>query len=156
LGASGAVFGIVGAYYVFLNRHDWLLGRAGEGMEARIIQTLGMNILIGFLNPMIDNWGHMGGAIGGATMAYFFGPRLYLADLEESGGRVVVDRPILRLPRQLESIPERIDEGYRRITRRAQVEKFKGDRPTPPWQKQRQYRRPATPNKPIKPDTSNL
>lgn len=32
LGASGAVFGTVGAYFVFLTRNDWLLGSAGENM----------------------------------------------------------------------------------------------------------------------------
>ena len=39
LGASGAVFGIIGAQYVFLNRNDWLLGRQGKRMEDAIVQV---------------------------------------------------------------------------------------------------------------------
>jgi Rhomboid family len=135
LGASGAVFGIVSAYYVFLSRNDWLLGGAGEGMSSRLTQTLALNILLGALHSMIDNWGHLGSSSG-------------------SGGRMVIDRPIVRLPRSLESIPEKVSTQFRRISRRMQVERYKADRPTPPWQQQRQQPRPnrtGTPNRSIKP-----
>ena len=75
LGASGAVFGTVGAYFVFLNRNEWLLGSAGENMSTAIAQTLLFNVVLGMMNPMIDNWAHLGGAMGGAAMAYYFGPK---------------------------------------------------------------------------------
>ena len=60
LGASGAVFGIIGAQLVFLSRNDWLLGRDGERMQNAIFQTIGLNLVLGMMNPMIDNWGHLG------------------------------------------------------------------------------------------------
>jgi len=60
LGASGAVFGIIGAQLVFLSRNDWLLGRQGERMQSAIFQTVGFNLVLGMMNPMIDNWGHLG------------------------------------------------------------------------------------------------
>ena len=39
LGASGAVFGIVGAQLVFLSRNDWLLGQQGQRMQSAIMQV---------------------------------------------------------------------------------------------------------------------
>ena len=92
LGASGAVFGIVGAQLVFLSRNDWLLGRGGENMQSALLQTILINVFIGAMNPMVDNWGHLGGLAGGAAASYYFGPRLFLMDLPE-GGRCLVDKP---------------------------------------------------------------
>lgn len=60
LGASGAVFGIVGAQLVFLSRNDWLLGRQGENMQTALMSTILINVGIGMMNPMVDNWGHAG------------------------------------------------------------------------------------------------
>ena len=73
-------------FYVFLNRNDWLLGNNGRAYSDAITQTLLINLVLGAMNPMVDNWGHLGGAIGGAAMAYYFGPRLFLAELP-GGGR---------------------------------------------------------------------
>jgi rhomboid protease GluP len=73
LGASGAVFGVFAAYLLFLNRNEWLLGEQGQQMASQVTQVIGVNLLLGLINPVIDNWGHMGGAIGGAFMAYYFG-----------------------------------------------------------------------------------
>jgi len=91
LGASGAVFGIIGAQLVFLSRNDWLLGQQGERMQSAILQTVGLNLVMGLMNPMIDNWGHLGGLVGGGAAAYYFGPRLHLMNIPE-GGRLLVDR----------------------------------------------------------------
>lgn len=148
LGASGAVFGIVGAYFVFLTRNDWLLGSVGESMSLAIGQTMIANVALGMMNPMIDNWAHLGGALGGGAMAYYFGPRLYLSDLP-NGGRILIDRPIVRLPRSIESIPERIGKSFRRVTTRMQVERYKLGMPEKPWRPRQRFR-PA-PNRSIKP-----
>lgn len=53
LGASGAVFGVVGAYYVFLNRNEWLLGSSGQAMADGVTQTILGNLVIGAINPVI-------------------------------------------------------------------------------------------------------
>ena len=156
LGASGAVFGVMSAFVVFLSRHEWLLGSQGRSYSDTISSTLIFNLGLGFVNPMIDNWGHLGGAIGGAVMAYYFGPRLYLAELPD-GGRTIVDKPVLRLPRPIESIPEKVSNRLRRITRRMQVWRYKSELPEKPWRPKDPsgnpppHRRMSAPTRSIKP-----
>jgi hypothetical protein len=89
-------------------------------------------------------------------MAYYFGPRLYLADLPE-GGRIVVDKPIMRLPRSIESIPGKVSTRIQRITRRMQVWRFRSDLAAKPWRPTQPggpsdfRQRKSTPSKSIKP-----
>jgi len=116
VGASGAIFGLVGAYYTFLSRNQELFGYSGQMQKSQILETIGMNLLLGMTNPMIDNWGHIGGFIGGVGMAYLIGPRLYVAriptgmdSLDAGGfgvGKVIIDRPTLML-----RTPDIVDEG---------------------------------------------
>ena len=161
LGASGAVFGVMASFYVFLNRHDWLLGSSGKAYSDSITQTLLINLALGAINPMVDNWGHLGGAIGGAAMAYYFGPRLYMVELPD-GGRTIVDRPVLRLPRAIESIPERFTNGVTRATRRLKIWRVKAELPDKPWRPKDTYskvnyhRRSNVPNRSIKPKLDDL
>jgi membrane associated rhomboid family serine protease len=123
LGASGSVFGIVGSYFIFLNRNEWLLGSYGRSMTDSIIQTTIMNVFLGFMNPQIDQWAHLGGAIGGATISYLFGPRLYILDTTGAGlsisspSKLVVDRPIARVPKSIELIPKQINDNYTQVSK---------------------------------------
>ena len=154
LGASGAVFGVMASFYVFLSRHDWLLGQAGQAYSGAVMQTLFINLALGAMNPMVDNWGHLGGAIGGAVMSYYFGPRLFLAELPD-GGRTIVDKPILRLPRAIESIPEKTTTRLTRMVRRMQVWRYKSELPAKPWRPKNDgpsnFERRSAPNRSIKP-----
>jgi membrane associated rhomboid family serine protease len=75
IGASGAVFGLMGAYYAFLSQNERLLGRSGQDAMSRVSGTLAMNVLFGLASPGIDNWAHIGGAIGGGK----FEPSIHLA-----------------------------------------------------------------------------
>jgi hypothetical protein len=94
-------------------------------------------------------------------MAYYFGPRLYLSEdpslAEEAGTaryRFLVDRPVLRLPRSIESIPEKIGRRLERIARRMRVERYRADTPDTPWRRRQQHQqqwRPPGPNRSIKP-----
>mmetsp|Transcript_14956 Transcript_14956/g.36723 ORF Transcript_14956/g.36723 Transcript_14956/m.36723 type:complete len:415 (-) Transcript_14956:859-2103(-) len=166
LGASGAIFGVSGMLLVFLQRNEWLFGRQGEAMQTSVIQTLGMNLLYGFMNPRVDNYGHLGGAIGGAMMAYYFGPRLFLAPIPGTESVVVVDKPILRLPRWLESFPEKSSSSVTRLVRRMQVWKFTDNLPSRPWRKtgsgdrlkRSDYKRRQfdAPNQSIKPNIDDM
>ena len=152
LGASGAVFGVFGAYFVFLSRNDWIMGSYGQAMTNSIIQTMGMNLFLGLMNPVIDNWAHLGGALGGAAMAYVFGPRLYLADLPSGAGRFVIDRPIARLPRAVEKMAVKTQEQVQRVVGFLPLVGEGFGRSGKPWQKGNKAKmRVPTPNKSIKP-----
>jgi len=94
VGASGAIFGLIGAYYVFLQRNSVFFGRSGEMGMKSVRETLILNLFLGLSNPVVDNWGHIGGALGGAAMAYIFGPRLYLMSTPMDR-KLLVDKPLI-------------------------------------------------------------
>ena len=131
VGASGAIFGLVGAYYTFLSRNEQLFGYSAQVQQSALLETIGMNLLLGMTNPMIDNWGHIGGFVGGVGMSYLFGPKLYLArvparaDTLDAGGfgvgKVVIDRPTVafRLPELLEERLIVVQENLRHLCLRA-------------------------------------
>ncbi|WP_307341860.1 rhomboid family protein [Caldalkalibacillus uzonensis] len=65
-GASGAIFGCFGALLYFgLKRRDLFFRTIGMD----IIFILIFNLAIGFVIPMIDNYGHIGGLVGGFLAA---------------------------------------------------------------------------------------
>ena len=136
LGASGAVFGILGAYTLFLGRHEWLYGRFGESVSSRLMQTAFLNIVLGFANPSIDNWGHIGGFLGGCAMAYYVGPRIYWTNRLDYENRMLVDRPIMRLPRPIERIPDNMSGFAGRIYKRLRMDRFLQGPATRPWQEE--------------------
>lgn len=101
-------------------------------MAGAIRRTIVMNVFLGAMSPMVDNWAHLGGAIGGAACAFLFGPRLMVGDTP-SGALAIVDKPILRLPKVLEEMPDQVGERLRIMKRRMQIESFKSDLPETPW-----------------------
>lgn len=77
LGSSTAIFGLLGAQGVFMFHNRELLGGAARRGLNNIIAIAVINLLIG-LSPQIDNWGHLGGLLGGGFFAWFGGPLLRL------------------------------------------------------------------------------
>lgn len=75
LGASGALFGLIGAEAVFLYRNRKLLGeRARRGLQ-NILFIAFINLAIGLQGAFhIDNWAHIGGLLGGLSLSWFIGP----------------------------------------------------------------------------------
>jgi len=67
LGASGAVFGLGGALAMYFYRNKNVYGRRSDYVLKSLWQTLLINVLYGLTNPRIDNFGHMGGLVGGAV-----------------------------------------------------------------------------------------
>ncbi len=75
LGASGALFGLIGAGMVFPIRWRHLLQeRERNSILKQMLMVAVVNLGIGFTVPHIDNFAHMGGLIGGAFAALFFLP----------------------------------------------------------------------------------
>ncbi len=92
VGASTAIFGLVGAEGVFLYQNRKLFGNQFGRAIGNVIFVVAVNLLLG-LTPGIDNWGHVGGLIGGLIFAWFAGPvwevqgivpALHMADKRET------------------------------------------------------------------------
>ncbi len=77
LGSSTAIFGLLAAEGVFIYQHRTLFGDRSQVALRQIIQVAVINFLIG-LSPGIDNWGHLGGLIGGFGFSWFASPILKL------------------------------------------------------------------------------
>lgn len=75
LGSSTAIFGLLGAEAIFLYRNREIFGHAAQRGLTQIASIAVINLIIG-LSPGIDNWGHIGGLVGGSIFAWFAGPIL--------------------------------------------------------------------------------
>ena len=87
LGASTAIFGLLAAQGVFVYLNQKLFGRRAQAMLRSIINIALINLLIG-LTPGIDNWGHVGGLLGGGLFALIAAP-VYRVEDEELEYRLV-------------------------------------------------------------------
>jgi rhomboid protease GluP len=92
LGASTAIFGMLGAQAVFFYQNREVFGPVARQSLMNIITIAAINLLIG-LSPGIDNWGHLGGLVGGAIFAWFAGPRYQRRDPFYPSGIVDVRDP---------------------------------------------------------------
>jgi rhomboid protease GluP len=73
VGASGAIFGLIGAEGILLYRNRALLGERGRGALQNVIFVILINLAFG-LQSGIDNWGHLGGLLGGVLLGWAIGP----------------------------------------------------------------------------------
>lgn len=73
VGASGAIFGVIGALlvYIYNRRRSAVAAQALRG----ILMIVGLNLLIGFAIPHIDKFAHMGGLVGGLLIGAGFDHR---------------------------------------------------------------------------------
>lgn len=62
LGASGAIFGLMGALLYFGYHYRLYLDNA---LRTQIVPLIVLNLMIGFIFPNIDNAAHIGGLVGG-------------------------------------------------------------------------------------------
>ena len=68
IGASGAIFGLMGALLYFGYHYRVYLGNV---LKSQIIPLILLNLFLGFLSSGVDNFAHIGGLLGGivTTMA---------------------------------------------------------------------------------------
>lgn len=76
VGASGAVFALLGTQIIYFYRYRKILGNFGRGALQQYMILLGINLVFGFIAPNIDNLGHLGGLIGGIILGWLVAPRL--------------------------------------------------------------------------------
>jgi len=73
LGASTAIFGLIAAQGVYIYKNRYLLGSAAKPLLTNVLFMIAVNLFLG-LSSGIDNWGHLGGLVGGFLYAWFAGP----------------------------------------------------------------------------------
>jgi rhomboid protease GluP len=75
VGASGAIFGLVGAGIVFpLRYRDRIPARARNQILSQLIMVAAINLIGGGMAKGIDNSAHIGGLLGGGLVALFLEP----------------------------------------------------------------------------------
>jgi len=95
VGASGAVFAILGAEFVYLYQHRKLLGERVRGMMRSLVFIAILNLGIGALSGAgvgsmrIDNWAHLGGLIGGLILAWLIGPIFVVRSHPDEPGAMI-------------------------------------------------------------------
>ena len=80
LGASGAIFGLMGSLLYFGYHYRLYLGSVLLG---QIVPVIVINLVIGYITPSIDNAAHIGGLVGGL----FFSMAIGLSDKDDKSSR---------------------------------------------------------------------
>jgi len=73
-GASGAIFGLVGAEIAFFYRNRRLLGGLSQQRLRTLFILVGINLVFGFTVAGINNIAHMGGLISGLLLSLGLAP----------------------------------------------------------------------------------
>ena len=85
-GASGAIFGLLGAMLYFGHHYRLYLGNA---LYSQIIPVIILNLALGFFTPGIDNACHIGGLIGGIFIAMVCGLKYKNNKMERINGIIL-------------------------------------------------------------------
>lgn len=81
VGASGAIFGLIGALGVYFGLNRRLFGKMGTAQFWNIIIVIVINLGIGLVGIFpIDNSAHIGGLVAGSAMGFVLCPRYKMGD----------------------------------------------------------------------------
>ncbi|MCA9871359.1 MAG: rhomboid family intramembrane serine protease [Anaerolineae bacterium] len=101
-GASGAIFGLIGAEIAFFYRHRKTFGQASQQQLRSLLLIAGINLVFGFTFPGINNYAHIGGLIFGAALGWFLVPQYQVPTVfRPDGENALVLEDVNRLSRQL-------------------------------------------------------
>jgi len=89
-GASGAIFGVLGALFVELSwQRKRYRGAWSRGIWGSLALVTVAQIAIGFFYPVTDQWAHVGGLASGALFGVVMSPHLRGAKIIEHVARVI-------------------------------------------------------------------
>jgi rhomboid protease GluP len=75
VGSSTSIFGLIAAEGIFLYQNRKMFGEEAKRAIGNVASVAAINLLIGFSSGgLIDNWGHIGGLLGGLVFTWFGGP----------------------------------------------------------------------------------
>ena len=75
VGASGAIFGVLGALAAFFVAHREVFGAMARRNLTGLLVLAGINMMFGLITPGIDNAAHMGGFAAGFALGLGLAPR---------------------------------------------------------------------------------
>jgi rhomboid protease GluP len=74
-GASGAIFGVMGALIAFLLKRRQNLTPQAKSLLMQLVLWAGINVFMGFSTRYIDNAAHLGGCAAGLAIGFFLHER---------------------------------------------------------------------------------
>ncbi len=86
IGASGAIFGLMGALVYFGYYYRVYLGNV---LLSQIVPIIGLNLFLGFALAGIDNFAHIGGLIGGLLITRSLGVKDKSTAFEKGNGWIM-------------------------------------------------------------------
>ena len=86
IGASGAIFGLMGALLYFGYHYRVYLGNT---LKSQIIPLIVLNLFLGFVISGIDNFAHIGGLIGGLLITMALGVKYKSTKQEQINGTIM-------------------------------------------------------------------
>jgi len=88
VGASGAIFGLVGGLAAFYYLSRGVLGQIARQQLGSLITVVMINLFLGFSATNIDNTAHLGGLLSGLLVGWLLAPRMAI-DSYSSPPRIV-------------------------------------------------------------------
>jgi rhomboid protease GluP len=79
VGASGAIFGLIGAQIALLVSNRLLFGSSRRGRLLNLAFLVGINLAYGLANRGINNLAHLGGLVAGLALGFALTPRHQVA-----------------------------------------------------------------------------
>ncbi len=74
-GASGAIFGLFGASIAYFYLHREAFGPRGQAQLRSLLMLAGINLILGFTIPGINNLAHLGGLVFGLALGWLLAPK---------------------------------------------------------------------------------
>lgn len=90
IGASGGLFGLVGALTSYYYKQKERIATAKLKFKSMYTLLL-INIVLGFIIPGIDNAGHFGGLVTGILLGFYISPTYTTKKIEEESKLIIVE-----------------------------------------------------------------